>query len=193
MAHTDKRQIILDAMEALVRSRRFDEVTLDEIAKAASVGKGTIYRYFKDKEDLFLQLATEGFDELCELVRTRIPEGIPFQERLLVMCAEISDFLGSRRSLIRVMREHEGRSEAFHRKMGRHFHDHKMKLDEAVTSVLKTGQESGFLRDDIPVLVQARLLMGLLHARGRGSRDAPEERPSISLIVDAFLRGVGKQ
>ena len=50
----DKRATILKAASDVFKGRRFDEVTLDEIAVRAGVGKGTLYLYFKNKEDLFL-------------------------------------------------------------------------------------------------------------------------------------------
>lgn len=49
----EKRQEILDAAEAAFGRREFDEVTTDDIAAGAGVGKGTLYRYFPTKEDLY--------------------------------------------------------------------------------------------------------------------------------------------
>ncbi|RPI59812.1 MAG: TetR/AcrR family transcriptional regulator, partial [Planctomycetaceae bacterium] len=67
----DKRLQIMQAAEKLFTSRRFHEVTTDDIAKSAHVGKGTIYNYFKDKDDMFFQMATNGFDELCDLLQAK--------------------------------------------------------------------------------------------------------------------------
>jgi AcrR family transcriptional regulator len=49
----DKRQQIMQGAERVFTDRRFHEITMDEIAQAAAVGKGTIYRYFETKEDLY--------------------------------------------------------------------------------------------------------------------------------------------
>ena len=48
----EKRDQILKAAEELFASRRYDEITMDEIAQLAQVGKGTLYRYFSSKEAL---------------------------------------------------------------------------------------------------------------------------------------------
>jgi len=53
MEKESKRQRILRAAEKLFTSQRFDEVTTDDIMHAAGVGKSTIYRYFKGKDDIF--------------------------------------------------------------------------------------------------------------------------------------------
>jgi AcrR family transcriptional regulator len=93
MEKADKRERILEAAEKLFKHRRFHEITLQEIAQAAKVGKGTIYLYFEDKDDLFFQVATSGFDELCEVVERRGAPDAPFMERLLAMCEEVSPSL----------------------------------------------------------------------------------------------------
>ena len=71
----DKKQRIMQAAEQLFRTHRFHEITLEEIAREAKVGKGTIYLYFSDKEDLIFQAAITGFDEMCGVLRQNVDEG----------------------------------------------------------------------------------------------------------------------
>ena len=80
---SDKKQRIMQAAERLFRTHRIDEITLDEVALKADVGKGTIYLYFSDKEDLIFQAAEAGFDEMCQLIRRNAAGGGAFRERLL--------------------------------------------------------------------------------------------------------------
>ena len=47
MAENGKRHHIMLAVEKLATSRRFHEITLEEVAKTAKIGKGTIYHYFQ--------------------------------------------------------------------------------------------------------------------------------------------------
>jgi AcrR family transcriptional regulator len=47
---------MLDAAARLFASQRFHEVRMEDIAAEAAVGKGTLYRYFKDKDELFIAL-----------------------------------------------------------------------------------------------------------------------------------------
>jgi len=48
----EKREIILKAVEEVIKTKRFHEVKMDDVAKQAGVGKGTIYRYFPNKDEL---------------------------------------------------------------------------------------------------------------------------------------------
>ena len=47
-------QTIVDAAMGLIRGRRFADVSVDEIAAAAGIGRRTFFRYFPTKEDIFL-------------------------------------------------------------------------------------------------------------------------------------------
>ena len=55
---------ILQAAEVSFATKRFHEVRMEDIALAAQVGKGTIYRYFSDKEALYDALLKEASHEL---------------------------------------------------------------------------------------------------------------------------------
>jgi AcrR family transcriptional regulator len=48
-----KRRQILDGARQVFLERGFDAASMMDIAKAAGVSKGTLYVYFKDKDDLF--------------------------------------------------------------------------------------------------------------------------------------------
>ena len=66
MAKENKRNLILNALETLLPGKRFHEITLEEVAKAAQVGKGTIYLYFKDKDSLFAELVCYRLEILAD-------------------------------------------------------------------------------------------------------------------------------
>ena len=58
------RQTISDAATGLFIERGFDHVTIDEIAKAADVGRMTVFNYFPRKEDMFFDLDEPGREEI---------------------------------------------------------------------------------------------------------------------------------
>jgi AcrR family transcriptional regulator len=49
---SNKKNEIINSTLTLLSSKSFNELTIDEIAKSASIGKGTIYSYFKTKEEI---------------------------------------------------------------------------------------------------------------------------------------------
>src|SRR6516164_8593225 len=69
-AKEGRREAIVDAAAALFAARAIDELTMDEVARRASLAKGTLYLYFATKEELFLGLVERElwawFDALDE-------------------------------------------------------------------------------------------------------------------------------
>ena len=63
---------MLTAAAKLFGGQRFHKVRMEDIAAAASVGKGTLYRYFQDKEDLYCALLARASDE----IQIRIAEAV---------------------------------------------------------------------------------------------------------------------
>jgi AcrR family transcriptional regulator len=61
-----KRQQILDGAKRVFLSRGFDGASMDEIARAAGVSKGTLYVYFENKEHLFASLIEQERTQQAE-------------------------------------------------------------------------------------------------------------------------------
>jgi AcrR family transcriptional regulator len=59
-------QQILDAAAHLFAKHRYHEVRMDDIAESAGVAKGTLYRYYRDKEDLYVALTLHGAELLFD-------------------------------------------------------------------------------------------------------------------------------
>jgi len=187
MPRGNKREQIMKAAEKLFTNRRFHEITLDEVAGAAGVGKGTIYRYFEDKDDLFFQVATSGFDELCRILQAPASGKAPFEDQLLGVCRRISDFFRKRRQLLRMMQTEEvrmywRRGQAKERWLAR-----RRELVDAVGKVLAVGVREGAVRPDLDCDVLAAFLLGMLRTRARGVET--DEPPPHEFVVDLFLQG----
>jgi AcrR family transcriptional regulator len=78
----DKRDAILHAAWALIRHYGYNKTTIDDIARRAKVGKGTVYNYFCSKTDIMLAL-TDLTNERITAELERIAAGDrPPEERL---------------------------------------------------------------------------------------------------------------
>jgi TetR/AcrR family transcriptional regulator, cholesterol catabolism regulator len=63
---------IMAAAMRLFGTRQFHEVRMEDVADQAGVGKGTVYRYFADKDDLFIALVTHTLDRFVERMREAV-------------------------------------------------------------------------------------------------------------------------
>ena len=191
MPGRDKRQQIMKAAERLFTGRRLHEITLDDVVKEAKVGKGTVYRHFENKDDLFFQVATSGFDELCELLSRETPGKESFQDQLLNVCGQIADFFSRRRQLFRMMQSEDARLLFCKGSMRDRWQEQRNKLVLAVATILERGAKEGKIRNDISAEVMATLLLGMLRTRSHALSGVPEPAKSLDIVVDLFCRGAG--
>jgi AcrR family transcriptional regulator len=73
------RQAISNAATLLFFERGFDNVTVDEIAAAADVGRMTVFNHFPRKEDMLFDRDEEGREMLREALRQRDPHIAPIE------------------------------------------------------------------------------------------------------------------
>src|SRR5882762_5053310 len=88
-----KRQLIAATAAKLFATRPYHKVKLDDVAAAAGVGKGTLYIYFKSKEDLYFWLIYDAFSQVVEKLETRLGHGeLPAMQSLRLIVAELVKF-----------------------------------------------------------------------------------------------------
>ena len=90
----DKRNRIMVATEAVFSRRGYAQATVDEIIALADTGKGTLYKYFGSKDDLFYTLVSQKHNELMiqmQSVAGDVQKGI--EERLVGILTVWIDFL----------------------------------------------------------------------------------------------------
>ncbi|MGD9873744.1 MAG: TetR/AcrR family transcriptional regulator [Kiritimatiellia bacterium] len=181
-----KRVAIIAAAEALFRARRYDEVTLDQVAAKAHVGKGTIYLYFKDKEYLFFQMVIEDFGSMLVNVEKIAASDRDIRSRLLAICSTLSAFFNARFVFLQIM--HHEEQFLRNRRMQARMKKDRERLRAALQKVFRDGIRTGVLRKDCPVDAMETALVGAMHFR---DMTACESGPAVSLeaVVDLFLEG----
>jgi len=79
---------ILGAAESVFASKGYYETRMDDIAHKAEVAKGTIYYYFKSKEEIYLHLLETESDKVFQSISARIRD----KSRFLDILKEVIDF-----------------------------------------------------------------------------------------------------
>ncbi|MDJ0762678.1 MAG: TetR/AcrR family transcriptional regulator [Myxococcota bacterium] len=78
----EKRDIILQAAWGLIRHYGYNKTTIDDIAKRAGVGKGTVYIYFRSKTEIMLALTDLTNQRIQEALEQITSGSDPPEERL---------------------------------------------------------------------------------------------------------------
>ncbi len=161
-----------------------------EIARLADVADGTIYLYFKNKDDLLIRL----FEDKMQLVITKFRDGTQeepdargrFAKLIRMHLAEFQAnpdlaavFQVELRQSSRFMREHD-----------------KVELKgylDLIGEIVESGQQAGIFRQDIPIGLIKRFIFGALDEVVStwvlAGRHYPLE-PLTEPLVDLFLRGI---
>jgi TetR/AcrR family transcriptional regulator len=160
----EKRMAILKAALAEFSGKRFDVVKLDGIAAKAGVGKGTLYLYFKSKEDLFIQMALDGVEQMATRIREVAAMDGDFRERFFLIGGEIGQFVRKRTIMFQLVNQIDSDSvrEEF-------IQQHRL-LIKAAREFLQDGMSQGVLRSDVTVADLHCMLIGPLLFRVRLNR-----------------------
>jgi TetR/AcrR family fatty acid metabolism transcriptional regulator len=81
-SNSDKRAKILEVALKIFTELGYHETKLDEIARQAGVAKGTLYLYFKNKADIFVQCMFDGYEKWMQEVQEIIDSDGSAYERL---------------------------------------------------------------------------------------------------------------
>lgn len=108
----ENRLRILQAAEALFAARGVAAVTMAEIAAAAGVGKGTLYRRYTGKSDLCLELLNEQMrrfqEAMLALLRREAAAATPYLAQLKQFLAEVAAFTERHAPLLYEIERDEG-------------------------------------------------------------------------------------
>jgi AcrR family transcriptional regulator len=88
----NRKNQILDAARNLLFSSGIDSVSINKISKQAELGVGTIYFYFKNKEQIFTELQEEGLELLYSTIFKISETKTPHEEKLRQIALSYYDF-----------------------------------------------------------------------------------------------------
>lgn len=155
-----KRVKILTAAAELFAAKPFHKVLLSDVAKSASVGKGTLYIYFKSKEDLYLSVLYSGFSRLIDRLRRRMGgDAHGPMENLSMVIRETVRFAYQNPHLFEVMRTVPG-WEAIDRAK---WDARRREFKGLIESIIRRGVVQGVFNDPHPELT-ARYIPGFVRS-----------------------------
>jgi AcrR family transcriptional regulator len=101
----DRKKQILDAAAKSFSLFGYKATTMDQVAKLANVGKGTIYNFFKNKEDLFHEIVSSLIAEMKEAAEQSFDEEDSFVEKVHRALYQVLDFRRKHQLTIKLFQE----------------------------------------------------------------------------------------
>ena len=190
----DQRERILKAALKVFAQNGFYATRVSEIAKAAGVADGTIYLYFKNKDDVLITIFEEGIGRLLTILREVAESDEPFENRVTRIIELQLGLLEEQRDLAEVITVNLRQSS---RLLKQYAAPLFMQYIEVIAGVVREGQEAGSFRRDLNPRVVARSLFGAIDAIlltwALGEGDPPALRKAGTHCASLFLEGLRKR
>ena len=187
----DKRSRILQAAVRVFARRGYFAARVADVARRAGVADGTIYLYFRNKEDILVSLFDEVMSEHLEGKRREVEPGSDAPARLRAIAERHLGLLGGNRDLAVVFQVELRQSTKF---MERFTASWLQDYFALIAEVIEQGQREGSLRADLPVKVATKAFFGVLDEMVTSwilSRRPYDLVALAGPVVDLFLRGAG--
>lgn len=183
----EKLDEILEAASRVFAAKDFHEVLIDEIAETGGIGKGTVYRYFRTKEDLYFATILRGLDRLHELLSAALPTEASPERQLERLAREILSFYWNQRSLLMLLYRDP-----------RHVTERKGELrarHDRIAGLVQKAIVDGIERREfrgVDARTGAQLFLGMIRGINIFRRDEDTPDVLVDQIVGTFIRGISR-
>jgi TetR/AcrR family fatty acid metabolism transcriptional regulator len=186
---TEKYDKILNSAGSVFAEHGFYKATISQIAANAGVADGTLYLYFKNKDDILLQYISFKTDVVFRKMHEAVEKGNSAEEKLrfLIRC-HLEEFQNDKnmavifQSEVRYLRDIQSQIKDIS----------KMYLD-LLSEIIEQGQIEGSMRQDLFVGLVKRFILGAVEGVISTWVSADGRYDLVSMadpLVELYLRGV---
>jgi AcrR family transcriptional regulator len=188
-----RREEVLEAARRKFAQADYSETSVEEIAKEAGMAKGTVYLYFKSKDEILAALLRSDLEHLTDQTIDGMLSVKTFKERLAAFMRQRLAFLRDKEDFLRIFSAEFGarnsRSPLVSEALDKSF----WRVNAVMRRCLEQAMEAGEIRA-VPVETAAFVVFDLTrgfferHIRD-WSRAAPEE--DLAFVQSLILNGLG--
>jgi AcrR family transcriptional regulator len=182
-----KEQEILEAATYVFAERPFHAVLIDDVAARARIGKGTIYRYFETKDDLYFASILFGLDRIAAAVERGIASETTTAGRFERIAREILEYFWDRRYLIPMM-QHDDQEPARRNELLKR----RQAIMRFAQETILEGIERRELRG-IDARIGAELFLGMVRSVNLFRAEGDRLEDLCRQITSVFLNGVRRE
>lgn len=182
-----KRQEILKAAATVFAKRGFQKTLMEDIAGQAGIGKGTIYRYFNSKDDLYFSILDQAVEDLLTCLSLDLESKASPEQKLRKMMSEMTDLLLKNKNLFKLIAETDVRN--MH-KRHKSIHLQNKKIIDSIAKVIEKGIKDGNFIRESPRLLAIQLAVMTKATVMEFSEQGKDK--IVDRIMELFLYGAAK-
>ena len=190
----DKHQRIIKAALKVFAKKGFYKSKVSEIAKEAEVADGTIYLYFKNKDDILISVFETEMKRMITNMKKELDAVEDPVDKIRMFAFQHLNMRTNNQEWAEVAQVELRQSSKF---MREYVNDHYAEYLNIFAYVVREGQEKGIFKEDINTGIAKRAFFGALDEMGRywvlsrSRRYSVEE--SAKQISNIFIKGVLNQ
>lgn len=181
-----RRHEIYHQVVKIFLKKGFHETSMQEIAKAAGLGKSTLYDYFKTKDEILIYFFEDQLDDLTAAAQGIALQNMPADERLKQIMVTHLEFLQANKSLfMKLSLEAQRLKLESQEKIQKRRHAYQ----DLLRGLIQEGIREGAFRKVDPLLA-ARVLINTLVPVVFTSRPTGTPQKMMHEVMDIFLKGL---
>jgi TetR/AcrR family fatty acid metabolism transcriptional regulator len=187
----NKYHLILEAAVKVFARQGFYQSTVAQIAREAGVADGTIYLYFKNKDDILVQFFSYRTKQVFERFRAEVNKSDNSLDKLRnLIRRHLTEFQRDRdMAVVYQVETHQNSrlAEDQIREMSQMYQD-------LVSEIIETGQQEDSIRKDLYVGLVKRFILGAVDEVINTWLHSDKNYDLVSMadpLVDLFVRGIG--
>lgn len=185
----DRKQLILEAATKSFTMFGYKATTIEQVAKLANVGKGTIYTFFTNKEQLFREIVQKFIEEMKSVADENISPDKPIHENIYNALFAILQYRQDHHFMVKLMDEEK--------EMGTRTVSEMMEeIENAIIQYIREKMEVAVEKGELTVSnteLCAFLLLKLYHViiiDWEKKHEPLREEDIINLFQDVILKGL---
>jgi TetR/AcrR family fatty acid metabolism transcriptional regulator len=188
---SSKYHRILEAAVKVFARQGFRQCTVAQIAKEAGVADGTIYLYFKNKDDILVHFFSFKAKQVFDRFREEVARGTDSLEKLRnLIRVHLGEFQRDPdMAVVYQIETHQSRrfAEEQIREMGKMYRD-------IISDIVEEGQQEGLIRKDLYLSLVKRFILGAVEETIGTWLHSGRSYDLVSMadpLVDLFIKGIG--
>jgi AcrR family transcriptional regulator len=186
---------LLEAARKVFAEKGFHEATVDEIAAAAGVAKGTVYLYYESKQAIYWAALEHGIAALVAQVKDKLAQEDKLENKILASIAVKVYYFEENRDFFKIYFSELGSALMHPAQLGERFGDLYRGQARALEAALREGVKQKAIRNIRPeaaALAISDLTRGIITQRLLGWSKADVES-DIRFVFDLVWRGIRAQ
>jgi len=184
----EKNERILSAACQLFAESDFHNVSMEDVAVSAGVGKGTLYNYFQSKDDLYFSILQSRLEKLLDVLEKAYSNRDDFIRNLRSLILHLYLFMSKYRYFHQIWNREEN---SLKQKNNTVILELRNKILDLIRRVLFQGQNEKLLKKNVNIDISVQLIYCMINYLSINNHTVDKKEMRIDSLMEILLNGIG--